>query len=45
MKALEEEKQRDVEDLKHKLDAQDTVIEETTREMNKLKSRIKSTEG
>ena len=45
MKALEEEKRRHVVDLKHKLDAQDTVIEKTTREMNKLKSRLKSTEG
>ena len=45
MKALEEEKRRDVVDLKHKLDAQDTVIEEPTGEMNKLKSRLKSTEG
>ena len=45
MRVFEEEKQRDREDLTHKLKAQDTVIEEMTREINKLKSRLKITEG
>lgn len=45
MRVFEEEKERDREDLTHKLEAQDTVIEEMTREMNKLKSRLKSTKG
>ena len=39
MKELKKEKQRDVEDLKHEVEARDTVIRKLKTEMNDLKSR------
>ena len=39
MKKLEEEKQRDIDDLKHEVESRDTVIRKLKTEVNDLKSR------
>lgn len=41
IQALEEEKQKELEDLRHKLESQDAVIRELTTEINDLKSSNK----
>ena len=45
MRALEEEKQRDTENLRHKVESLETVVSEMTIEMNDLNSSLFNIEG
>ena len=45
MRALEEEKQREIEDLRYKVESLDIVVSEMTTEVNDLKSSLFNTEG
>ena len=45
MRALEEEKQREIEDLRYKVESLDIVVSEMTTEVNDLKSSLFNIEG